>query len=155
MLGPGTTVKAIADSIGVPKTLLGVDAMVDGRPAGADLNEKGILELMDSYEETKLVVTPIGGNGFLFGRGNRQFTPEVLRRVGREGIIVVATRDKLQRLEALRVDAGDFALDHTFSDYISQSSIATERKIAMSSSSRKSCYNTRFSHCHHNRGDCR
>jgi len=118
LLGPGTTVKAIADSMGVPKTLLGVDAMVDGRPVGVDLNEKGILKLMDSYEITKLIVTPIGGNGFLFGRGNRQFTPEVLWRVGREGITVVATRDKLQRLEALRVDTGDFALDQTFSDYI-------------------------------------
>lgn len=118
LLGPGTTVKAITDSMGVPKTLLGVDAMVGGRPVGVDLNEKGILKLMDSYEVTKLIVTPIGGNGFLFGRGNRQFTPEVLRRVGREGITVVATRDKLQRLEALRVDTGDFALDQTFSDYI-------------------------------------
>ncbi|MBN1835237.1 MAG: ATP-NAD kinase family protein [Spirochaetales bacterium] len=118
LLGPGTTVKAVADALGLPKTLLGVDAVAEGRLVGSDLGEKGILELMDRYEETRIIVTPIGGNGFLFGRGNRQFTPEVLRRVGREGILVVATSDKLTRLEALRVDTGDSALDQALSGYV-------------------------------------
>lgn len=107
-----------AAAVGVPKTLLGVDAVADGRLVGSDLGEKGILQLMDSYMETRIVVTPIGGNGFLFGRGNRQFTPHVLRRVGRKGIIVVATSDKLLLLDALRVDKGDFNLDQELSGYM-------------------------------------
>lgn len=118
LLGPGTTVKVVADAVGVPKTLLGVDAVTDGRLVGSDLGEKGILQLMDSYVETRIVVTPIGGNGFLFGRGNRQFTPQVLRRVGRKRIIVVATSDKLLLLDALRVDTGDFELDQALSGYM-------------------------------------
>jgi predicted polyphosphate/ATP-dependent NAD kinase len=71
--------------------------VADGRLLGSDLGEKGILQLMDGYAQTRIVATPIGGNGFLFGRGNRQFTPQVLRRVGRAGLIVVATSDKADR----------------------------------------------------------
>jgi len=118
LLGPGTTVKAVTDAVGLPKTLLGVDGVADGRLVGSDLGEKGILQLMDGYAQARIVVTPIGGNGFLFGRGNRQFTPQVIRRVGRAGLIVVATSDKLLRLEALRVDTGDPALDQALSGYL-------------------------------------
>jgi len=117
LLGPGTTVKAIADAVGIPKTLLGVDALTDGRLVGSDINEKEILSLSQKFEKKRIIVTPIGGNGFIFGRGSKQFTPEVIKQVGRENIIVVGTRDKLNRLEALRVDTGDFSLDQTLSGY--------------------------------------
>jgi len=117
LLGPGTTVKAIADAVEIPKTLLGVDGLADGRLVGSDINEKGILSLSKEFEKKKIIVTPIGGNGFIFGRGSKQFTPEVLKQVGRENIMVVGTRDKLNKLEALRVDTGDFSLDQTLSGY--------------------------------------
>lgn len=117
LLGPGTTVKAIADAVEIPKTLLGVDAIADGRLVGSDINEKGILSLSQEFEKKRIIVTPIGGNGFIFGRGSKQFTPEVIKQVGRENIIVVGTRDKLNKLEALRVDTGDFSLDQTLSGY--------------------------------------
>ena len=111
LLGPGTTVKSIADEIGVSKTLLGIDAIFEGQLVGTDLNEKGILELFERYKGRKMIVTPIGGNGFIFGRGNKQFTPEVIKQVGRENIIVVGTKDKLSRLDCLRVDTGDLEVD--------------------------------------------
>ena len=111
LLGPGTTVKAVADAAGVPKTLLGVDAVADGKLVGADLNEKAILSLFQKFKKKCIIVTPIGGNGFIFGRGSKQLTPEVIRRVGRENIVIVGTRDKIVKLEALRVDTGDFSLD--------------------------------------------
>jgi predicted polyphosphate/ATP-dependent NAD kinase len=111
LLGPGTTVKSIADEIGVSKTLLGIDAISEGKLVGTDLNEKGILELFERYKERKMIVTPIGGNGFIFGRGNKQFTPVVIKQVGRDNIIVVGTKDKLSRLDCLRVDTGDLELD--------------------------------------------
>ena len=117
LLAPGTTLKAIADAAGIPKTLLGVDALADGRLCGADINEKEILSLFRKFEKKRIIVTPIGGNGFIFGRGSKQFTPEVIKRVGRENIIVVGTRDKLNKLEALRVDTGNFSLDTTLSGY--------------------------------------
>ena len=118
LLRSGTKIRMIADELGVDKTLLGIDAVLDGNLVGSDLNEQGILELLDRYEQTVIVVTPLGGNGFIFGRGNKQFTPEVLRRVGRDNIVVVANRDKLLELECLRIDTGDAQLDDELSGHI-------------------------------------
>lgn len=118
LLGPGTTVKAIADQLGLPKTLLGVDAIYAGELVEKDLNERGILRLFDRYEKRMIIVTPIGGNGFIIGRGSKQFTPQIIKQVGKENILVVGTRDKIDALECLRVDTGDFELDQTLSGYL-------------------------------------
>ena len=111
LIGPGTTVKSIADEIGVPKTLLGIDAVFNKKLVGADLNERGILKLLTRYggggKKVKIMVTPIGGSGFILGRGSKQFTPEVLKQVGEKNVIIVGTRDKINKLDCLRVDTGD------------------------------------------------
>ncbi len=117
LFGPGTTVRAVADALDVPKTLLGVDAVLNGVRVGEDLNERAILDLLTEHARREIVVTPIGGNGFIFGRGNKQFTPEVLRRVGPENVTVVATPEKLAHLDVLRVDTGDAELDEALSGY--------------------------------------
>lgn len=118
LLGPGTTVRAIADELELPKTLLGIDAVYNQELVGEDINEEEILALFQSYPKRALIVTPIGGNGFIFGRGNKQFTPKVLKQVGREHIQVVATRDKLSDLDCLRVDTGDPDVDQMLSGYL-------------------------------------
>ena len=118
LLGPGTTLKAITDEMGLPKTLLGVDAAFAGKLVGTDVNEKGILDLFKRYEKKRIIVTPIGGNGFIFGRGSKPFTPEVIKQVGREHIIVVGTRDKVNKLDCLRVDTGDVEVDRLLSGYM-------------------------------------
>ena len=118
ILGPGTTLMAVAEELGVEKTPLGVDAVLNGRLVGRDLNEEGILRLLDRYSRVKVVVSPLGGQGFIFGRGNQQISPEVLRRVGKENIVVLATRDKVRELEALRVDTGDPEVDEMLRGYI-------------------------------------
>ena len=118
LLGSGTTVRSIADVLGIDKTLLGVDAVVDGRLVAADVNEQGILRLLDVYTQAVIIVTPLGGNGFVFGRGNKQFSPAVLRRVGRDNIVLVGDRDKLLQLRELHVDTGDAALDDELSGYV-------------------------------------
>jgi predicted polyphosphate/ATP-dependent NAD kinase len=118
LLGPGTTLKAITDEMGLPKTLLGVDAVRAGGLVEKDLNEKSILKLLERYEKRKIIVTPIGGNGFIFGRGSKQFTPQVIKQVGRENIMVVGTRDKINELNCLRVDTGEFTLDEKLSGYL-------------------------------------
>lgn len=118
LLGPGTTVRAIADELGIEKTLLGVDAVVDGELAGSDLNEQSILELLDRHPQAAIIVTPLGGNGFIFGRGNKPFTPHVLRRVGLDNILVIANRDKLLGFPSLHVDTGDAELDDALTGYI-------------------------------------
>ncbi|OLT45443.1 NAD+ kinase [Saccharomonospora sp. CUA-673] len=112
ILGPGTTMRKVTDALGVPSTLLGVDAVLDGVLVGADLDERGLLGLMEG-RETRIVVGVLGGQGYLFGRGNQQISAEVIRRVGREGIVVVAPTHKLLALEPakLRVDTGDAEVD--------------------------------------------
>jgi len=118
LLGPGTTLRAITDELNLPKTLLGVDAVHAGEVVGKDLNERDILSLFERYEQRTIIVTPIGGNGFIFGRGSKQFTPEVIRQVGRKNLIVAATRDKMSKLDCLRVDTGDREIDEMLSGYI-------------------------------------
>lgn len=114
LLGPGSTTHSIATAVGVDKTLLGVDAVVGGKAIAKDLNEQTILELLDRYPKAKLVVSPIGAQGFLLGRGNLQISPAVLRRIGTKNVIVVATPAKLAMTPVLRVDTGDPALDEEF-----------------------------------------
>jgi predicted polyphosphate/ATP-dependent NAD kinase len=118
LLGPGTTLKAITDKLGLAKTLLGVDAVYAGLLVGKDLNERGILDLVERHGKSKIMVTPIGGNGFILGRGSKQFTPEVIRQVGTNNIMVVGARDKVSQLECLRVDSGDLELDEMFRGYV-------------------------------------
>ncbi len=119
ILGAGTTVKAIADKLEIEKTLLGVDAIYNGKLVGKDLDEKGLLELLKEYPKAKIIVTPIGGQGFIFGRGNQQISSEVIKRVGgKRNIIVIATWRKIRNLDVLRVDTGDEEVDNMLRSYI-------------------------------------
>ncbi|ABM81046.1 ATP-NAD kinase family protein [Hyperthermus butylicus] len=122
ILGPGTTVKAIADELGVEKTLLGVDVVHNRRLVAADVDEKTLYNIVARHLEgggrVKIVVTPIGGQGYIFGRGNQQISPRILRLVGRDNIIVVATKSKLSKLKRLRVDTGDEKVDEMLRGYI-------------------------------------
>ncbi len=117
LLGPGTTLGAVAARLGLEKTLLGIDAVRDGRLVGRDLNEAAILAMLADGGDATIVVTPLGGNGFVLGRGNRQLTPEVVRRVGLDRLVIVGARDKLSRLPCLRVDTGDPELDAALRGY--------------------------------------
>jgi predicted polyphosphate/ATP-dependent NAD kinase len=112
--GPGTTTRTIADLLDQKKTLLGVDLFLGKKIIASDVNEKQILAATKG-KVTKIIVTPIGGQGFIFGRGNQQISSQVIRQVGLDNIVVVATKSKLDRLRSLRVDTGDLALDRELS----------------------------------------
>ena len=113
ILGPGTTVNTIAEILKVRKSLLGVDLVQNRRLLGFDVNERQILSRIRG-ERVKVIVTPIGGQGFIFGRGNQQISPAVLKAIGKENVIVVATPKKLQTLKKLRIDTGDPEVDKWF-----------------------------------------
>jgi predicted polyphosphate/ATP-dependent NAD kinase len=119
ILGPGTTTRTVMERLGLPKTLLGVDAVRAGALAGADLTEAQLLELVAASPRAYIVVTVIGGQGHIFGRGNQQISPAVIRAVGSGNVIVIATQTKLLSLEGrpLLVDTGDSALDGQLSGY--------------------------------------
>jgi len=118
ILGPGSTVKAITDELGQPKTLLGVDLMVNGKVVARDVSEKEILSFLDAYDKAKVVVTVIGRQGHIFGRGNQQISPAVLRKVGLDNVIIIATRRKIKETPVLHVDTGDEELDASFKPYV-------------------------------------
>jgi predicted polyphosphate/ATP-dependent NAD kinase len=110
IVGPGTTTRIIADLMDAKKTLLGVDLLCNKRIIAQDVNEKQILQAIHG-KLAQIIVTPIGGQGFVFGRGNQQISPKVIRSVGLDNIIVVSTESKLHSLRSLKVDTGDSELD--------------------------------------------
>ncbi len=114
VLGPGSTVHAIKEALlGREASLLGVDVVrVDEAGEGVCLIEDATAgELEEVGEDALIVVSPIGGQGFVLGRGNQQLVPGLLDRLGWDRLRVVATREKLVGLDALRVDTGDPSLD--------------------------------------------
>lgn len=119
ILGPGTTTRRVALALGVRSTLLGVDAIQDGNVVGADLDEERLLRLMEG-RDSYLVVGVLGGQGSLFGRGNQQISADVIRKVGRDKIIVLSTMDKLVSLQSapLRVDTGVTEVDAMLTGHI-------------------------------------
>lgn len=108
ILGPGTTVERIAEELGVKKTILGVDLYRDGKVT-LDVDEKTLLENVKDWNKTWIILSPIGHQGILLGRGNQQISPKIVKNVGKKHILVVATLNKLQGMDtnALRVDLGD------------------------------------------------
>ena len=116
ILGPGTTTRTVADLLDEKKTLLGVDLLLNKKILARDVSEAQILKAIEG-KKAHIVVTPIGGQGFIFGRGNLQISPRVIRSVGLDNITVIATRSKLSGLKNLRVDTGDSELDTDFRGY--------------------------------------
>ena len=118
VMGSGSTVAAVMESLDLDNTLLGVDLVLDEQLVESDLTAQDLLELTEG-RPTKLVITLIGGQGHIFGRGNQQLSPELIRRIGKENIIILATKRKLKALEGrpLIVDSGDPHLDSELSGY--------------------------------------
>lgn len=114
ILGSGSTVKRIGDELGIDTTLLGIDCVMNGQLIAKDVNEEGLLEILSHYEKVKLVVSPIGAQGFVFGRGNLQLSPKVIRKIGIDNIYIISTPAKLARTPVIRVDTGDSSLDREF-----------------------------------------
>jgi predicted polyphosphate/ATP-dependent NAD kinase len=125
ILGPGTTTRAIALRLGVEKTLIGVDVVRGDKLVAKDVSEAKLLELLNN-QSAKIVITPIGGQGYLLGRGNQQISPRVLRRLGvntsqiKDNLLVVSTAGKIHSLNGrpMLVDSGDLEVDQLLCGYI-------------------------------------
>ncbi|MDD1695924.1 MAG: ATP-NAD kinase family protein [Methanoregula sp.] len=118
ILGAGTTTESIARELGLNKTLLGVDAIKNGKIVSMDMDEKTLWDLIESGQETKIILSPIGAMGFILGRGNQQISARIVKRIGIKNIIVVASPHKLRETPILYVDSGDAALDSEFGDSV-------------------------------------
>jgi predicted polyphosphate/ATP-dependent NAD kinase len=119
IIGPGSTTRVIAELLEVENTLLGVDVLLNKELIATDVGEAELLDLLDG-QPARIVVTLIGGQGYIFGRGNQQLSPAVIRRAGKENIIVISTPEKIYALDGrpLLVDTGDPALDGELSGYV-------------------------------------
>jgi predicted polyphosphate/ATP-dependent NAD kinase len=122
LVGPGTTTRAILTALGLEKTVLGVDVLRGRELVQADADEERLLDLLEPVAPggARVLVTPVGGQGFLLGRGNQQLSPRVLERVGPEHVVVVATEAKLAALggRPLLVDTGDEAMDARLAGHV-------------------------------------
>ncbi len=119
IIGPGTTTRVITDQLGLEKTLLGVDVLLNKAVIATDANEAELLKLIEG-QPAKIVVTLIGGQGYIFGRGNQQISPRVIKTAGKENIIVISPPQKIQALNGrpLLVDTGDPDVDEMLEGYI-------------------------------------
>ena len=115
--GSGGTLRKIAEMNDFEPTNLGIDATIGNEQVGTDLSESDLLELLSEHDgPTTLLLSPMGGQGFLIGRGNLQLSPQVLRLIGIENILGVVTPAKLLSVRRLRIETGDPELDADFAD---------------------------------------
>ena len=114
--GSGGTLRTISNMIGFEGTVLGIDATLGDKQIGTDLNEEQLIEILSSHKgEVTLLLSPMGGQGFLIGRGNLQLSPSVLRKISIDEILGVVTPAKLISVRSLRIETGDKKLDENFS----------------------------------------
>jgi predicted polyphosphate/ATP-dependent NAD kinase len=104
--------------LGLPDTLLGVDVVERKKIIANDVNEAQLISIIDG-KKAKIIITPIGGQGYIFGRGNQQISPEIIMRVGSDNIILIATPTKIYSLmlKPLLVDTGDEDVDRLLGGY--------------------------------------
>jgi predicted polyphosphate/ATP-dependent NAD kinase len=119
ILGPGTTVKAIPKMFNQPYTLLGVDILLDNQVIALDVNEKDILNIIDG-KKAKLILSPLGGQGIILGRGNQQISSKVLRTIKKSDLILLSTEKKINELRRnyLIADVDDDFVKKTLSGYV-------------------------------------
>ncbi|MFV8817197.1 ATP-NAD kinase family protein [Haliea sp. E17] len=120
LVGPGSTTAAIMEELGLPNTLLGVDVVRAGKLLCSDADEEQLLaQLAGAPADAEIIVTAIGGQGHIFGRGNQQLSPAVIRAVGTDHLRIVAGKGKIAGLEGrpLLVDTNDPQLDAELCGY--------------------------------------
>lgn len=113
ILGPGSTNLGLLEAMGLQGTLLGVDVLRDGELLALDATEQALWDLLQDGGEWRILVTAIGGQGHILGRGNQQISPRIVRAVGTDNLLVVATKTKLKTLAGrpFLLDSGDAELD--------------------------------------------
>lgn len=119
IIGSGSTLRPIMEKLEIENTLLGIDIIKNKELVASDVNEQEILKIIGD-DKAKIVVTVIGGQGYVFGRGNQQLSGEVIKKVGKNNIIVAAPKNKLMSIEQgyLLVDTGDEEVNAMFNGYM-------------------------------------
>lgn len=132
IIGSGTSTRHIMDKLKLSNTLLGIDIVKNKELVIGDATEKEILETIDR-KKAKIIVTVIGGQGYIFGRGNQQISGRVIKKVGIENIQIIATKNKLVSLggQPILVDTGDDEVNSLFNRYMRVRTSYNEEGIYM------------------------
>jgi len=120
VIGSGSTVAAVMKQLGLKNTLLGIDVICNKQLIHTDADETCLFKLASTTRKNqcKILITVIGGQGHILGRGNQQLSPRVLRTIGIVNIIIIAGEAKLNDVNnVLVVDTGDLALDRNLCGY--------------------------------------
>jgi predicted polyphosphate/ATP-dependent NAD kinase len=124
IIGSGSTTAFVMEELTLDNTLLGVDIVQAHQVLANDVIETELFAFIEKSKQVnqkvKLVITLIGGQGHIFGRGNQQLSPRVIRAVGRDNIIIIATKSKLSGLNSrpLIADTGDSELDQALAGFM-------------------------------------
>lgn len=118
IIGPGTTTRRIMQIFDLKNTLIGIDIIKNKKLIANDVTENEIWDIVKD-NKAKIIVTVIGGQGHILGRGNQQISPRVIKKVGSNGITIIATKEKLLSLKnrTLLVDTGNLDLDIELTGY--------------------------------------
>lgn len=132
IIGSGTSTRPIMEKLGLSNTLLGIDIIKNKKLIASDVNEKEILDHIEG-EKAKIIVTVIGGQGYVFGRGNQQLSANVIKKVGKDNIKIIATKKKLMSLgrRPLLVDTGNDEVNSMFNGYTIVRTSYTEETLHM------------------------
>lgn len=116
VFAPGTTTGTVMKKLCLEHTLLGIDLVLNKQLLDKDLNEERLYNRIRG-KQARLIIAPIGGQGFLFGRGNQQVSPRIIKEIGKDNVLVICTQQKIHSLRGnpFRVDTGDSGLDRAFS----------------------------------------
>lgn len=120
VLGSGGTLMHIKQALGIEQaTLLGVDVWHRGQSLAVDVHEQALFDLLANHSEVRIVLSVIGGQGVVLGRGNQQISPRIIRHAGLQNLKFVATQEKIKALNGtpLRVDSGCDSLDRELSGF--------------------------------------
>lgn len=114
IVGPGSTMYNITKNLQLEKTLLGIDVYENGKLSMQDAQGKDI----EPLHIDEIWLTPIGRQGHIIGRGNKQLTPKVLAKLSLKQLRIFATPEKLLHTPELFVDTGDAELDKKYRGYV-------------------------------------
>lgn len=120
LVGPGSTTHLFLQELGLEGSLLGVDLLLNNKLIALDVSAPQIVQQLDNFTgQVKIIITAIGGQGHILGRGNQQFTPAIVRRIGKDNIYIIAARGKILALDGrpLLVDTNDPQLDKQLVGY--------------------------------------
>ena len=120
IIAPGSTTAAVMEQLKLPNSLLGVDVVLGNTLLASDVDAPELEALVDAHPgPVVIVMTAIGGQGHIIGRGNQQISPAVIRRAGIENLQIIASKSKILALEGrpLLVDSNDPELDRELCGY--------------------------------------